>query len=156
MRSPFSAYQTRLSLEHNVLSDGTEIYPGQELHVEYPKVNRDPDVFGPDAMGFNPNRPSPADGTPRYGLGFGVGTHQCYGLRVVVGNDGEGGAHVELLRKLMVAGVRADPDNPPVDLDKDMSLFDVEDIPRYIKYPVIFDEWEPSDPPRAHLTTAAQ
>jgi cytochrome P450 len=156
MRSPFSAYQTRLSLEHNVLSDGAEIYPGQELHVEYPKVNRDPDVFGPDAMGFNPNRPSPADGTPRYGLGFGVGTHQCYGLRVVVGNDGKGGAHVELLRKLMVAGVRADPDNPPVDLDKDMSLFDVEDIPRYIKYPVIFDEWEPSDAPRAHLTAAAQ
>jgi hypothetical protein len=51
---------------------------------------------------------------------------------VVVGNDGKGGAHVELLRKLMAAGVRADPDNPPVDLDKDMSKFEVEDIPRYV------------------------
>jgi hypothetical protein len=98
MRATFSAYQTRLSLEHNVLPDRTESYPGQEPRAEYPKVNRDPDVFGPDATGFNPNRPSPADGTPRYGLGFGVGTHQCFGLRVAVGNDGKGGAHVTLIR----------------------------------------------------------
>jgi cytochrome P450 len=102
MRATFSAYQTRLSLEHNVLSDGTESYPGQEPRAEYPKVNRDPDVFGPDAMELNPNRPPPADGTRRYGLGFGVGTRQCFGLRVVVGNDGKGGAHVEPLRILSV------------------------------------------------------
>jgi hypothetical protein len=61
------------------------------------------------------------------------------GLRVVVGNDGSGGAHVMLLKKLMDAGVRPDPDNPPVGLKKDMDKFDVEDIPRYIKYPAIFD-----------------
>jgi cytochrome P450 len=141
LRAPFSPYTTRLSLEQNQLSDGTTIYPGQELHLEWVKANRDPDVFGADAIGFNPNRPTPADGTPRYGLGFGLGTHQCYGLRVVVGNDGNGGAHVMLLKKFMDAGVRPDPDNPPSGLNKDMNKFDVEDIPRYTKYPAIFDKW---------------
>jgi cytochrome P450 len=140
MRAPFSPYTTRLSLEENTLSDHTTIHPGQELHMEWVKANRDKGVFGEDADGFNPNRPSPADGTPRYGAGFGLGTHQCYGLRVVVGNDGTGGAHVELLSKLMAAGVRPDPDNPPVGLEKDMSKFEIEDIPRYIKYPVVFDQ----------------
>ena len=139
LRAPFSPYTTRLSLEQNQLSDGTMIYPGQELHLEWVKANRDTRIFGPDAVGFNPNRPTPADGTPRYGLGFGLGVHQCYGLRVVVGNDGSGGAHVMLLKKLMDAGVRPDPDNPPVGLEKDMDKFDVEDIPRYIKYPAIFN-----------------
>ena len=32
-----------------------------------------------------------------------------------------------------------DPDHPPVGLEKDMDKFDVEDIPRYIKYPAIVD-----------------
>ena len=105
-------YTTRLSLEQNQLADGSTIYPGQELHMEWVKANRDTEVFGPDAVGFNPNRATPADGTPRYGLGFGLGVHQCYGLRVVVGNDGSGGAHVMLLKKLMDAGVRPDPDQP--------------------------------------------
>jgi hypothetical protein len=88
-----------------------------------------------------PEPATPADGTPRYGLGFGLGTHQCYGLRVVVGNDGKGGAHVMLLKKLMDAGVHPDPDNPPLDLQKDMSKFSIEDIPRYTRYPAIFDRF---------------
>jgi cytochrome P450 len=138
LRAPFSPYTTRLSLEENELSDGTVIHPGQELHIEWVAANRDTAVFGPDAIGFNPNRATPANGTPRYGYGFGLGTHQCYGLRVVVGNDGKGGAHVMLLRKLMDAGVRPDPDNPPVGLQKDMSKFSIEDIPRYTKYPAVF------------------
>jgi hypothetical protein len=36
--------------------------------------------------------------------------------------------------------VRPDPGNPPTGLDKDMTKFDVEDIPRYIRYPAIFDK----------------
>jgi cytochrome P450 len=156
LRAPFSPYTTRLVLEEAELSDGTKILPGQELHLEYVKANRDTDVFGADAAGFNPNRPDPTNGMPRYGLGFGIGTHQCYGLRVVVGNDGSGGAHLELLRKLMAAGVRPDPDNPPVGLDKDMSKFEVEDIPRYVKYPVVFDNWERAQASAEPVATAAQ
>jgi cytochrome P450 len=138
MRAPFAPYQTRESLEENTLSDGTMIYPGQELHIEYVVANRDTATFGADANSFNPNRPTPSD-APRYGFGFGVGSHQCYGLRVVVGNDGTGGAHVEVLRKLIAAGVRPDLDNPPVSLKKDMSKFLVGDIPRYLKYSVVVD-----------------
>jgi cytochrome P450 len=139
MRGPFAPYQTRLSLEENTLSTGERIYPNQELHIEYVLANRDKAIFGEDAHGFNPNRPTPSDGTPRYGVGFGVGAHQCYGLRVVVGNDGAGGAHVELLRKLMAAGVRPDPEREPVALKKDMSKFLAGDIPRYLKYWVVVD-----------------
>ncbi|WP_375476340.1 cytochrome P450 [uncultured Jatrophihabitans sp.] len=140
MRAPFAPFQTRLALEENILSDGTTVLPGQELHIEYVRANRDTEIFGEDANRFNPSRATPADGTPRYGVGFGLGSHQCYGLRVVVGNDGKGGAHVELLRKLMAAGVRPDPNTPPVGLKKDMSKFLVEDIPRYTQYTAIFDK----------------
>ena len=134
MRAPFAPYQTRRSLEENELSTGEKVYPNQELHIEYVLANRDKEIFGADADDFNPHRDTPANGTPRYGVGFGVGSHQCYGLRVVVGNDGKGGAHVELLRKLMAAGVRPDPEREPVALKKDMSKFLVGDIPRYLKY----------------------
>ena len=144
LRAPFSPYTTRLVMEEAELSDGTKIVPGQEVHMEYVKANRDTVVFGADAAAFNPNRPDPTNGMPRYGLGFGMGTHQCYGLRVVVGHDGSGGAHLELLRKLLAVGVRPDPDNPPVGLEKDMSKFEVEDIPRYIEYEVVFDDWDPA------------
>ncbi|HEY0226426.1 MAG TPA: cytochrome P450 [Mycobacterium sp.] len=139
MRAPFAPYQTRRSLEENTLSDGTTVLPNQELHIEYVLANRDTELFGEDANAFNPRRQSPADGTPRYGVGFGLGAHQCYGLRVVVGNDGKGGVHVELLRKLIAAGARPDPDRPPVELKKDMSKFLAEDIPRYLEYWIVVD-----------------
>lgn len=139
MRAPFAPYQTRRSLEENTLSDGTTVLPNQELHIEYVLANRDTELFGEDANTFNPRRQSPADGTPRYGVGFGLGAHQCYGLRVVVGNDGKGGVHVELLRKLIAAGARPDPDRPPVELKKDMSKFLAEDIPRYLEYWIVVD-----------------
>lgn len=139
MRAPFAPYQTRRSLEENTLSDGTRVHPNQELHIEYVLANRDTELFGEDANVFNPRRQSPGDGTPRYGVGFGVGAHQCYGLRVVVGNDGKGGVHVELLRKLMAAGARPDPHRPPVELKKDMSKFLAEDIPRYLEYWIVVD-----------------
>jgi cytochrome P450 len=157
LRAPFSPYTTRLVMEEGELADGTKIVPGQELRMEYVKANRDVEVFGPDAADFNPNRPDPTNKMARYGLGFGVGTHQCYGLRVVVGNDGSGGAHLELLRRLMAAGVRPDPDNPAVGLEKDMSKFDVEDIPRYIEYSAVFDDWDPVTTSSATtLTESAQ
>lgn len=140
LRGPFAPYQTRRALEATTLSDGRTILPNQELHIEYVLANRNNEIFGADADRFNPHRATPADGTPRYGVGFSVGSHQCYGLRVVVGNDGTGGAHVEILRKLMAAGVRPDPDTPPTGLKKDMSKYLAEDIPRYLSYYVLFDK----------------
>jgi cytochrome P450 len=141
LRAPFSPYTTRLSLEHRVLSDGTEIHPGEELHVEWVAANRDPEVFGEDAHEFNPRRASPANGLPRFGVGFGVGAHQCLGMRVVVGNEGLGGSHVKVLQRLMAAGARPDSDNPPVGLRKKMDKFSIEDIPRYTSYTVLLPDW---------------
>jgi hypothetical protein len=39
----------------------------------------------------------------------------------------------------MEAGVRPDPEIPPVGLEKDMGKFSIEDIPRYIEYKAVFD-----------------
>ena len=150
LRAPFSPYTTRLALEDHVLSDGTEVRAGQELHIEWVAANRDRKVFGEDANEFNPRRPSPANGLQRFGVGFGVGAHQCLGMRVVVGNDGLGGSHVKVLQRLMVAGVRPDPDSRPTELKKNMDKFSLEDIPRYTAYPVIFPER-----PEAFKPTAA-
>jgi cytochrome P450 len=141
LRAPFSPYTTRLACEAHVLSDGTEVSAGEELHMEWVAANRDPEVFGRDANEYNPWRPPPANGFPRYGVGFGMGPHQCFGLRVVVGTDGAGGSHLRLLQKLVAAGARPDPEHPPVGLKKNMDKFSIEDIPRYTSYPALFPDW---------------
>jgi cytochrome P450 len=137
LRAPFSPYNTRMAAEDCEVA-GHVVKKGQEIHIERVAANRDTAVFGADAGAFNPHRPNPGLDQQRYGLGFGSGPHQCFGLRVVLGIDGSGGAHVSLLRYLFEAGVAPDPDREPVDLKKDMDKFSIENIPRYIEYPVIF------------------
>jgi cytochrome P450 len=145
LRSPFSPFTTRMPSEECTIA-GHEYHAGQEVRIEWVAANRDPKVFGEDSYEWNPNRPSPeGSGLPRYGVGFGTGAHQCFGLRVVLGNDGESGAHVKLLQRLMEVGIEPDPANPPESLKKNMSKFRIEDIPRYTKYPVVFTSWESRD-----------
>jgi cytochrome P450 len=143
LRAPFSPYVCRVATEDHPVGDRV-IAEGQEIHVHYVYANRSTEVFGEDAGSFNPRRPSPANGLPRYGVGFGVGLHQCYGMRVVLGNEGKGGSHVHTLRKLIAAGVKPDPRKAPTDLKKDLSKFSIEEIPRFTSYPVIFTEWDPA------------
>jgi cytochrome P450 len=140
LRAPFSPYNTRMARATCEVA-GHQVTEGQEIHIERVAANRDPAVFGADANEFNPHRPNPELGQQRYGLGFGSGPHQCFGLRVVLGIDGSGGAHVRLLRYLFEAGVAQDPDREPVDLKKDMDKFSIENIPRYVQYPVVFKNW---------------
>lgn len=147
LRAPFAPYTTRYSRETHVLSDGTTVSEGQELHLEFVVANRDPAIFGDDANEFNPRRNNPANGLPRYGVAFGVGEHQCFGLRVVVGADGNGGAHLSLLQKLMAAGARPDPTDPPVETKNDMSKFPNGNIPRYTRYPAVFPQWTEAEQP---------
>jgi cytochrome P450 len=149
LRAPFSPYLTRTATAEVPVASGV-IQPGQEIHVEYVAANRSLEVFGADANEYNPRRPDPADGTPRYGVGFGTGTHQCYGMRVVLGMEGKGGAHVHMLGSLLAAGTRPDPDDRPTSLKKVMDRFSIEDIPRYTRYPVILPDWQPP-PSRADL-----
>ena len=145
LRAPFSPYTTRMAVEDCVIA-GHELHQGQEIRIEWVAANRDPTIFGDDSWEWNPNRPSPEGlGLPRYGVGFGTGVHQCFGLRVVLGNEGKGGAHVKLLQRLLQAGVEPDPTRPPESLRKNMSKFRIEDIPRYTKYPVVFTNWEAWD-----------
>jgi cytochrome P450 len=148
LRAPFSPYVCRVAAKDHPIGERI-IEEGQEIHVHYVYANRSPEVFGDDAGSFNPRRPSPANGLPRYGVGFGVGIHQCYGMRVVLGNEGKGGSHVHMLRTLMAAGVKPDGRTPPTDLKKDLSKFSIEDIPRYTAYPAVFTEWDPANPPSA-------
>jgi cytochrome P450 len=143
LRAPFSPYNTRMAAEDCVVA-GQEVMKGQEVHIERVAANRDTTIFGSDAGAFNPHRPSPEGSIHRFGLGFGSGAHQCFGLRVVLGNDGAGGAHVSLLRRLYEAGIAPDPNDEPVDLKKDMDKFSIENIPRYTKYPVVFRNWDAS------------
>jgi cytochrome P450 len=144
LRAPFSPYNTRMAIEDCEVA-GHQLRNGQEVHIERVAANRNRAIFGDDANEFNPRRASPTDGVQRFGLGFGSGAHQCFGLRVVLGIDGSGGAHVELLRLLYLAGIEPDHHQTPSDLKKDMDKFSVEDIPRYTSYPVVFRSYEPSE-----------
>ncbi|HEY1972136.1 MAG TPA: cytochrome P450 [Pseudonocardia sp.] len=142
LRAPFSPYTTRMAVEDGELG-GHQLSTGQEIHVHYVAANRDTGHFGADAGEFNPNRPTPTDRRmPRYGVGFGTGVHQCFGLRVVLGHEGIGGAHVRLLQLLFELGVDADPSDQPEGLKKDMNKFTIEDIPRYTRYPAVFRNWQ--------------
>lgn len=91
------------------------IAAGDTLFLDLYKANCDPDVFGPDAERFDPDRNVP-EGIPRYGLAFGGGRHLCLGLPLAVGqrNIGTDGLALQLIRTLVQAGVRLDPAAPPV------------------------------------------
>ena len=120
--------------------NGREVAQGQEVRIPVPLANRDPKVWGPDADEFNPHR-VPPEGMNRYGIAFGVGEHQCFGLRVVMGSDGTGGSHVRVLQKLFGAGVRPDPDNPAVAFQQNELTKNSKTV-RWMKFPVIFEDWE--------------
>ncbi len=144
LRAPFSPYTTRMAVADGEIA-GHPITHGQELHIHYVAANRDTRHFGADAGEFNPDRPDPEDRRmPRYGVGFGTGIHQCFGLRVVLGHEGVGGAHVKLLNMLFDLGIDRDPTGEPEGLKKDMDKFTIEDIPRYIRYPAVFRNWPPA------------
>jgi cytochrome P450 len=133
LRGTFAPYTTRVAGEDGELG-GFPVRRGQELHIEWPMANRDTTVFGEDAGEFNPRRSSPAGGVQRYGVGFGTGIHQCFGLRVVLGADGAGGSHVYILQKLFRRGIEPDQEAQP-------SFYLFGEIPRYTGYPVLLDNW---------------
>lgn len=145
LTAPFIEYQTRLVLD-DVEYDGEVIPGGQELHMHLPAAGRDTAVYGPDAGEFNPLR-EVGKGVPRYGVGFSTGPHQCLGLRIVLGNDGNGGSHVYLLKHLFEAGVKPDPDIEPAILPMKQNEGDLEDLANFISFPVIFTNYPSSEVP---------
>jgi cytochrome P450 len=137
LKAPFISFVVRRARadfnvgEHAVAKD-------DELHLEIPRANRDPRVFGSDAGEFNPWRARPAD-LPRYGIGFGSGPHACLGLRVVLGNDGHSGSHVRFMQKLFSHGVTPDPDREPEIMPMAQDESAIEDVVTFTRYPVIFE-----------------
>jgi len=141
LHAPFTPFMVRLAARDTQIA-GRPVRRGQEIHVPIPVANRDPLIWGDDAAVFDPRRPVPRD-MRRYGIAFGVGEHQCLGLRVVMGSDGTGGAHVRLLRRLFDAGVAPDPENPGRSLERAADLAGEEELPRWVSYPVVLRNWQP-------------
>lgn len=110
-------------------------------------ANRDPQLFGPDAEEFNPDR-HVADGVPRWGLSFGAGPHQCPGRSVAggfpvpsdfaVGDDHLFGLVSLMVREAVRRGVRPDPAGSPV-RDTRTARYT-----RWLEYPVLFTRVAPA------------
>ena len=130
---PANPYRARVAIEDVALeTTGRPIKKGQTVAAVLALANRDTKVFGPDATEFNPHRHVPP-ARPRYGLSFGAGQHQCIGLRVVLGNSGVG-THAHVLKELLAAGVRPDPDRSPKMEPSSRGVFS--------SYPVLFTRLE--------------
>jgi cytochrome P450 len=125
----------RVANEDVTLSTGRTIRAGQWVAAFPGIANRDTSTFGDDADEFNPDRELPPS-TQRYGTGFGAGSHQCLGLRVVLGNDGIG-SHAHVLKLLLEAGVRRDLERQP---RKEPSERDT-----WEHYPVVFTKLDELD-----------
>jgi cytochrome P450 len=122
----------RLALEDVVLSDGRLIPEGQWVALFPTTANRDRRAFGPDPDRFDPDRVLPPT-VARYGTSFGGGSHQCLGLRVVLGNDGVG-SHAHVLRIMLRAGVQRDLARPATREASERGHWDT--------YPVVFTTLE--------------
>ena len=119
--SPISPIGGRRAIENLTLSDGTIIRAGERVDIDIESANRDPDVFGPTALDFDPDRSLPA-GVTRAGFSFGHGMHHCIGAELAAGvepdpDDGFGhrlfGLVGVVVRELALHDVRPDPANPP-------------------------------------------
>jgi cytochrome P450 len=117
---PASPVAVRRALADVELSSGRRLLQGSLVEMDLHAANRDPDVFGPTADAFDPERVLP-DGIPPWGNTFGGGTHACIGMELDGGvppRADEPGEHVLGTVTLMVAallahGARPDPDSPP-------------------------------------------
>ena len=139
LRAPFIPYLTRLAVD-DVDAEEVAIKAGDEIHAYIARAGRDSDVFGGDSNQFNPDRTIP-EGINRYGLAFATGPHQCLGLRTVLGNDGKSGSHLRMVQGLFRAGIRRDPDQQVQTLPLKHSDDPRDQIPTFVSFPVILDNW---------------
>lgn len=141
LRAPFVPFITRLAVD-DVDAGTVQVKAGDEVQAWVARAGRDAAIFGEDANEFNPKREVP-EGISRYGLAFATGAHQCLGLRAVLGNDGKSGSHLRLVQGLFRAGIRRDPQIAAQLLPLKHSDDPRDQIPTYISFPVILDNWSP-------------
>lgn len=138
---PASPVAWRRALADIRLRSGVELPEGALVELDLQAANTDPEVWGPDAARFDPDRELP-DGVPPWGHSFGGGMHACIGMEL------DGGVHVAadasaghepvfgtvtlMLEALLAAGARPDPADPPLE-DPHSSRHN------FARYPVVFD-----------------
>jgi cytochrome P450 len=113
---PVTAGFARLARAEVTLAGGTVVPEGTIAVLRSGPASVAPEVYGADADRFNPNREVPP-GVYRFGFAFGTGPHMCYGMPIVMGAEGLDGSLVYLLKTLLRAGLRPDPDKPQMSLE---------------------------------------
>jgi cytochrome P450 len=124
----------RRALADVELRSGRSVSAGELVAIRVEDVNRDGEIFGPEAATFNPHRRPPTR-YPGYGLAFGAGRHLCVGKPIVTSaasaaNDVVERTMVPMLRSLLKAGVRRDPALEPTPVPSSQNMFEA--------YPVLF------------------
>ncbi len=124
----------------DIVIEGQSIQSGQLVVVDLKTANRDPSVFGPDAVQFNPERALEPHALP-WGLSFGYGIHACLGRTLDGGvqfaansnpDTHQYGIVTLLAQKLLRQGAQPDPDRPPTtDISTSRGTWS--------RYPVVFD-----------------
>lgn len=137
---PLGTRLKRIAEEDTVIN-GQSIPRGSILFLDIGVANRDSEVFGPDADGFNPDRRLER-GTPRWGLSFSFGAHTCPGRSSAVGlnvqedflerPDHLFGTVTVLLRELVRRDIRPDPVEVPVRVGQGERPND------WLRFPVVF------------------
>lgn len=137
--NPSSPIGRRRALAPVKLRSGIEIPEGATVVIDLQSVNRDPEVFGPDAAEFDPYRELPPNVAP-FGLSFAAGMHVCIGQDLAAGVVQRAGAAPDdhlfglvtaVVQRMFAANVRRDPDNPP---QRDANT----QRPYWGSYPVLF------------------
>lgn len=116
---------------------GTFITAGTAVFLDAVRASRDPEVFGPTADRFDPDREL-SDGILRYGLGFGGGHHACIGRvlaagveETATGNAREGtimGEVALILEALVTRGIDRHPARDAV-LDESTHRLRIRELP---------------------------
>lgn len=113
---PASPVALRTATAGIELRSGRRIPSGAEVTIDVERANRDPDVFGPDADQFDPDRTVAPD-VHRFGLSFGHGAHSCLGRELAGGLENvEGGllgAVAVMIGAVLRAGAHPHPTDPP-------------------------------------------
>lgn len=105
----------RLATQDVELKGGTRVAKDEVAILRSGPASTATDVFGENALQFDPDRTVPP-GVSRYALAFGMGPHMCFGMPIVLGTGGMDGSLVYLLKKVLDAGARPDPRQPPFNL----------------------------------------
>ncbi len=137
--NPASPVAWRRALADVSLRSGANLPEGSLVELNLKAANCDPDVWGPGADSFDPDRVLP-DGVPPWGHSFGGGMHACIGMELDGGVEPSADDHEPvfgtvtlMIHELLRNGARPDPhDAPTIDTSSSRNNF--------ARYPVLFKE----------------